>query len=447
VRFSAAWLRSVLEEETPAPASGFVVAISGGADSACLLTALVQAAPPAVCGLPVRAVHVDHALQPAAADFRLSCETLCLRLGVPLAIIEVRVDSSRGVSLEAAAREARYAGIGRHLSRGECLLTAHHAGDQAESLLLQLLRGAGVKGLAAMPPSRPFEQGFHLRPLLGVTQPELRAFGAASGVAAVADPMNDDLRFDRNFLRARVWPRLEERWPGAAQSLARAARHFAGAQELLDDAAARELNLLRDGAALSVTRLRRLSAPQRQNVLRHWIAAAGVLPPASARLAEALRQVLAARDDHQPAVTWHAHALRRYRDRLFLTPAVPPRIDSQREWPVAATAVCELGPGLGSMRWVPQRGGLDGSRLPPTLLVRRRGEGETLKPQRRGRSQSVQHLCQALGVLPWMRDALPHVYAGEHLVAVGDLWRDARWCVAAGESGMGVEWRDAPVVT
>ena len=142
-----------------------------------------------------------------------------------------------------------------------------------------------------------------------------------------------------------------------------------------------------------------------------------------------------------------AHALRRYRDRLFLTSAVLPRVDSECEWPVASAAVCELGPGLGSMRWVPQRGGLDASRLPPTLVVRRRGEGETLKPRRRGRSQSVQHLCQALGVLPWMRDALPHVYAGEHLVAVGDLWRDTRWCVAAPECGLGVEWRDAPVVT
>ncbi len=430
----------------PAGAAGLVVAVSGGADSACLLTALAGPGLPAFRGLPVRAVHVDHGLQPAAVDFRRSCEELCRRCQVPLTIVEVHVDAAHGASLEAAARAARYRGIGRELKVGECLLTAHHAEDQAESLLLQLLRGAGIKGLSAMPPCRAWRAGWHVRPLLGVAQRDLHAFGIAAGVRAVEDPMNEDLRFDRSYLRARVWPLLEARWPGAATALSRSARHFAGAQELLDAAAGAALHELRDGIALSVAGLRRLCPTQRQNAVRFWISRAGVQPPSSARLAEALRQILAAQDDHLPAVVWGEHALRRYRDRLFLTAAAPPRVPEAREWPAGAGCGFDLGAGLGTLHWIPQRGGLDAGRLPATLLVRRRRGGEALRPQRHARTQSVQHLCQSLGVLPWMRDALPLVYAGSDLVAVGDLWQDARWCVAAEAPGVACEWRGAPAV-
>ena len=201
-----------------------------------------------------------------------------------------------------------------------------------------------------------------------------------------------------------------------------------------------------DGNGLSVTGLRVLAATQRQNAVRHWLAEAGVTPPSAARLTEALRQICDGRDDQLPCVEWGEHALRRYRDRLFMTPACPLKIDAVREWRVGPGSTLFLGDGLGTLSFAYQAGGLDASRLPPSLDVRRRRGGESLKPHRRARTMSVQHLCQSRGVLPWMRDALPLLFAGETLVAVGDLWQDARWCVPQHAMGLSVSWRNAPLL-
>jgi tRNA(Ile)-lysidine synthase len=465
--FSAASLRAVLEAHTPLDASGLVIAISGGLDSACLLTAVAQLRAAEGSGdalrglprassraslraspfrdLPVRAVHVDHGLQPAAAEFREACAELCRRLDIELTVIPVAVES-RGVSIEAAARDARYQGIAQQLRPRECLVTAHHALDQAETVLLQLLRGAGLKGLSAMPICKTLGAGWHLRPLLDVTKQDLLEFARAGRIAGVTDPMNVDVRFDRAYLRTQLWPLVEQRWPGAAVALSRTARHVADAQEMLDQSAVLAVEKLRDGNALSVTGLRALPVAMQLNALRYWIAASGLTLPSTARLTEALRQIIDADDDHLPTIVWGQHALRRYRDRIFLTLAIAPSLQGEREWLVGPDARIGLGEGLGFLRWSPQIGGLDATRLPHMLIVRQREGGETLKPHRRARTQSVQHLCQSLGVLPWMRDALPLVYAGEALIAIGDLWQDARWCVAAGTLGFSCVWEDAPIL-
>ncbi len=443
--FSAASLRAVLDAHTPAGAKGLVVALSGGADSAGLLAA-ASALDASFRGLRVRAVHVDHGLQTAAASFGEACAALCERLHIPLTVIRVEVPTPPGASVEAAARDARYGALERELKAGECLLTAHHREDQAETLLLQSLRGAGLKGMSAMPVCRPLGRGWHLRPLLDVPQSELLAFGAAVADASVIDPMNEDLRFDRGYLRRRVWPLIESRWPGAAATLARTARHVADAQELLDRAAAADVGRLRDGDALSVPGLRAMSARERINALRFWLCAANVEPPTTRRLNEALRQIFDAKADHLPSIVWGDHALRRYRQRLFLTDAHPPRIEGTRRWRVAPDSRVDLGPNSGTLRWAAQTGGIDARRLPDTVILRRRDGGEILKPGVKARTQSVQHLCQSQGVLPWMRDALPLVFAGDALIAVADLWMDARWCVAPHEPGFAVVWEGGPII-
>ena len=446
--FGAISLRAVLEEHLPSGATGLAVGVSGGADSACLLAAIAQMGTPCpIRGLNVRAVHIDHGLQPAAAALRGAAEAHCRRIHVPFAVISVAVELAGGASIEAAAREARYRALALALAPGECLLTAHHAQDQAETLLLQLLRGAGLKGLSSMPLCRPLGPGWHLRPLLNVAQRDVRTFGRAQGIAAVEDPMNRDLRFDRAYLRAQVWPLLEKRWPGAGTALSRTAHHLAEAQELLDASAAPTVQRLRDGDALAVSGLRALTNLERINAVRHWLFAAEVTPPPASRLTEALRQVFAADADHLPAIVWGEHALRRYQDRLFLTPAQLPAVGEPLEWKIAPGSILNLGPGMGRLRWISQNGGLDAGRLPPALSVRQRRGGEVLKPSRRAKTQTVQHLCQSHGVLPWMRGALPMLFAGEALVAVGDLWQDARWCVAPGEPGVGCAWDDAPGLT
>ncbi len=441
--FSLAQLLAVLQAQVPEGATGCVAALSGGADSSAMLAALAQLRAAGRC-LPLRAVHIDHGLQEAAATFRDACESLCEALGVPLSTIAVPVMAPAGVSIEAAARDARYAALGAQLRAGECLLTAHHGEDQAETLLLQALRGAGLKGLASMPVCRPFGAGWHLRPLLGVRRADLRKFAAAHGIAGVLDPMNTDTRYDRVYLRRQLWPLIEARWPGAGPALARAASHAAEAQDLLDTIADADLGTLRDGDALSVANLRRLASARRINALRRWIVEVQAVPPPAARLLEALRQMLAADADHLPAVIWDAHALRRYRDRLFLTAAVPPRLALARGWEPRLQECFYLGAGLGSLRCVERTAGLDRGRLPERLRVCGREGGEMLKPAASAATRSVQHLCQDFGVLPWMRDALPFVYAGSELIAIGDLWLDARWCAHQDAPGMAFEWVDAP---
>ena len=441
--FSPASLHAVLQAHVPAAATGLVVALSGGADSASLLAALAQ---PRFGDLPLRAVHVDHALQPAAAGLREACETLCRRLGVPLTVIAVAVAAGNGASIEEAARDARYAGLGRELRIGECLLTAHHAEDQAETVLLQLLRGAGLQGLCAMPVCRPWSLGWHVRPLLEVAQRDLREFGAAAGVAAFPDPMNFDTRFDRVHLRLNVWPSIEERWPGP---LSRCRGRRATSRKRRACWIIRPL--LRSGGCATARpcrwrALRALSRPERINAVRHWLRSSGTTPPPAARLAEALRQIIAADPDHLPSIEWEQHALRRYRDRLYLTEAQPPVIGEPCEWPIAAGATLNLGGGLGTLQWLPQIGGLDRARLPDSLMVRRRLGGERLKPARRARAQTVQHLCQSVGVVPWMRDALPMLYAGDDLVAVGDLMAGRPLVRRAQGPGFSCQWLDAPIL-
>lgn len=443
--FSAASLYAVLESSVPEDARGLVVALSGGADSAALLVGLT-ALSGGFRGLPLRAVHIDHGLQAAAAEFREACRNLCEHLGVPLRLIHVEVQSEAGLSIEAAARDARYAALAAQLQPQECLLTAHHRQDQAETLLLQALRGAGVKGMSAMPVCRVLGLGWHVRPVLEVPQRELLQWGGHLGNSKVIDPMNEDLRFDRTYLRKAIWPLIATRWPGADTALSRSARHLAEAQELLDGVAAADVARLRDGDALSVPALRALPPPHRMNAIRRWLGEAGVEAPSTARLAEALRQVFEAEADHQPAIVWGDKALRRYRQRLFLTEADCPRLEGAKPWTAVLGSSIALGANLGNLTWTAQIGGIAADALPSVVMVRRREGGETLKPARAAKTQTVQHLCQAQGVLPWMRDALPLVFAGDELIAVADLWLEARWCAAPDAPGLKIAWNNAPLV-
>lgn len=437
--FSPAELAASLKRLLPDGATGLVLAVSGGLDSSCLAAAAAAGA-----SLPLRAVHVDHGLQPCAAAFREHCVALCARLGLDLHVVTVAVPLAPGTSVEAAARDARYRALAAELRPGECLLSAHHLEDQAETFLLQALRGAGPRGLAGMPERRVLGAGWHLRPLLAVPRAALGEFAAQHALTTIEDPMNHDRRYDRSFLRAEVWPGLVAHWPGAATGLARAAQHSAEAQDLLDALADEDLAVLRDGAALSVQRLRRLPRGRQNNALRRWIQGTGATPPSTARLTEALRQMLGSRADHVPEVRWAGHALRGYRQRIYIAAAAMPRLVRDFDWHWRVHPECALGAGLGRLRIVEQPGGLALGAADAVLRVRARHGGERLRAAPGGRTQSVQHLCQARGILPWVRDALPFIYRGEKLVAVGDLWSSADRTDRTPGIGIGFRWEDAP---
>src|SRR4051812_23732668 len=210
------------------------VGFSGGLDSTVLLRALAEIQTEA--GISVRAIHVNHGLHPDAALWTSHCATVCTRLGISFDTFTVSVEPV-GDGIEAAARQARYSVLKSEVRSGEVLLTAHHADDQLETLLLALARGSGVRGLASMPAIQTFGQGLHARPLLDVSRESLRAWAATQCVEWIEDASNQNQSFDRNYLRLVVVPTLRNRWPSIAHAGSRSARHLGEATSLLDELA------------------------------------------------------------------------------------------------------------------------------------------------------------------------------------------------------------------
>lgn len=293
------------------------MAWSGGVDSTVLLHLLRRARRLPRARLVLRALHVDHGLQPAAVDFRRFCQRTARQWQLPLAVLKVRVRTGRGESVEQAAREVRRTALGVALAPGELLLTAQHADDQLETLLLALLRGAGPAGLAGMPAAMPLAGSRLLRPLLDRDRAEILAYARAERLQWIDDPTNEEPRFDRNYLRTRVLPLLLSRWPALARTAGRSARHCAAAAAALQAAAMRDLALAADGADLEVAVLRRWSPARRAAVLRAWIQLAGARAPNERHLRE-IEAMLVARADAHPELRLPDLTLHRQGGRLRL---------------------------------------------------------------------------------------------------------------------------------
>src|SRR6516225_9022731 len=316
LRFDPQWLQQRLSELLPAfPDVMLCVAFSGGADSTALLAALREMPQPPRA---LRALHIDHRLQAASRRWSTHCRRIARRLRVPVAVRSANIIPARGESLEAAARAERYRLLEASLAQGEALLTAHHQDDQLETVLLQLLRGAGVAGLAAMPALAPCGRGVLVRPLLSVPRAVLGEWVRSQGLTWVEDESNAQLRPDRNYLRARVVPSIRERWPSAAATVSRSARHLGEAQQLLDALGEADAGRASSGPMLSAKALRRLPPERRRNALRFWITAAGLFAPPASRLEELAGALLAAREDAQPLVAWEGAAVQRQGGLLVL---------------------------------------------------------------------------------------------------------------------------------
>jgi len=399
------------------------VAFSGGADSTALLAALAQLRRPP---LKVRALHVDHRLHPHSANWAAHCRRVARALDVPLQVRTANIARARGESLEAAARAARYQLLGAALGEDEALVTAHHQDDQLETVLLQLLRGAGLAGIAAMPAVASFARGALVRPLLPWSRAELGAWVRSQGLAWIEDPGNSELRLDRNYLRTRVLPSIRARWPAAAATVTRAARHAAEAQRLLDALGAADAARASFGAMLSAKRLRTLSPERRRNALRFWITAAGHLAPPASRLEEIAGPLLQARADAQPLVRWEGTLLQRQADLLSLRAASGAGgVLEEVTWPWRRRRTCSLrGPGGKLTLKDDARGPLDLDALPATLTIRARRGGERLRPVRGGPRRALKSLLQEARVPVAERARLPLIFAAETLIAVGGLWLD-----------------------
>ena len=245
------------------PATGCCVALSGGLDSTVLLAALAKLRAGGTLP-PLRALHVDHGLHADAARWSRHCLDLAARLGLDCVVLRVDAAAARGESPESAARAARYAALGAGLAAGEILLTAHHADDQLEGVLLQWLRGGGLRALAGMPLLARFGPGWHARPMLGFTRGDIERWAREQGLAWLEDPSNADRALDRNYLRHEVLPALRVRWPAATRTVARVSAQAAEALALQQLDAAAELARIAEGVTLPLGPVESMSAPRQR---------------------------------------------------------------------------------------------------------------------------------------------------------------------------------------
>jgi tRNA(Ile)-lysidine synthase len=391
------------------------VAFSGGLDSTVLLHLLARLSAREQLP-PISAVHVHHGLQSVADGWPAHCRSVCEGLGIELQVVRVQVQA--GSSLERAAREARYAAFIEHLSAAEVLLAAQHRDDQAETLLFRLLRGAGVRGLAGMPEARALGEGWLVRPLLDAGREELNAYAREQGLVWIDDPSNQCTEHARNYLRHRVMPVLQQRWPRASGNMARAAAHLGEAQQLLSELAEMDLRQAQSGGrhpwlalpSLSLPSLKALSAARQRNALRHWLADWTTLPDSDHWAGwQALRD---AATDAAPVWRLAAGELRRADERVWWLSG---------PWLVAPEAVVdwlrpdsELQlPGNGSLR-------LTGSVGEGSLRVRYRRGGESLKLPGRGK-RDLKRLLNEARVPGFVRSRLPLLYLDDELIAVANL--------------------------
>lgn len=418
------------------------IALSGGLDSSALLH--LAHAHAAEQGIALYAFHVHHGISPNADTWLAHCAQQCAALGVTFEARRITLENVRKSGTEAAARKARYAALGAMCAEHgvKLLLTAHHQDDQAETVLLQLLRGSGTAGLSGMdaantaPELLANPELVMMRPLLPASRKQLEAYAAQHGVAHIEDESNDDPRYARNALRHTVMPALAQYFPGFQERFARSAQHAQSAQRLLTELAEQDLAAALDGDCLQVAKLRGMSTDRAYNLLRHWFALRGLSMPSTAWLSEMLVQLLEARHDTQMLVVHPEVDVRRHRDRLHLIPKLP-EIAGTREdqfddspgqdfrWNgEASLAFPDYG---GVLHIEPAEAGLDGAWLRGQYLtIEFRRGGERLKPAENRPTRGLKYHYQTLGIPAWERGRLPVVKTPSQLLFAAGIGMDCQ---------------------
>ena len=421
------------------------VGLSGGVDSVVLLKLLLSLR--RRFKFNVSAMHVNHGLSSNASEWETFCSVLCRRWKVPLSIERVRVRNS-GSGIEAAARVQRYRAFST--SNADALLLAHHLDDQAETVLLQLLRGAGVKGIAAMPAVAKRPPHTLLRPLLGVPRAKILAYAKRHRLDWIEDESNEETALKRNFLRHIVLPVIEQAFPAYRKTLARSGAHCAEAAVLLDDIGATDLGIAGSsdanpssaGLSIDCSKLRRLSPARAINAMRVFFSRNGLTAPDTERAREMLRQLLHARRDAQVRFSHDGAELRRFRDSAWIVrprkaASIPPLF-----W--AGETSLEL-PGENGTLDFRRRGrgvGLSLARLQSAkVTVKIRAGGERIRPDVLRPRRSLKNLLQESALPPWERERLPLLFCGNVLAWVPEIGADASFLAKPGEPTLFVSWR------
>ncbi|MDF2690392.1 MAG: tRNA lysidine(34) synthetase TilS [Gammaproteobacteria bacterium] len=400
---------------------------SGGLDSTVLLHATAQAVKH-FPDIQIQAIHVNHGLSPLAEQWAAHCQSQAQQLTIACHVERLASKPAVGESIEHWARQQRYACFEKYVKKGDLLLTAHHQDDQAETVLLQLLRGAGPKGLSAMAQISDFKEAVLARPFLGISRQELEAYAKEHKLSFVDDHSNLDIRYDRNFIRHQIMPVLKQRWPVCAELFARSAQNCAEQEQVLQEYIACELQDLgltipaQAGVqtAFPIDQLLQHSQPKQNLLLRAWIHQISNQAPSRQLLDNIRHNIVEAAQDAEPFIKWGNWEFRRYHHALYLIQALPevPQGYSVKwngnkplqvpTWPVALTKQYLLEQGLDNINQ------LDWEKL----VVKLREGKERCRPKGRQHSQSLKKCLQEAGIPPWLRDRMPLIYYNDQLIMV-----------------------------
>lgn len=412
------------------PGARLCLGYSGGIDSTALLHILVGLR--AELGFRLHCLHVNHGLSPHADRWAESCAQFCARLGVPLEQRAVRVVAD-GLGLEASARVARYEAFDQVDT--DFVVLAHHADDQAETLLLRLVRGAGAQGLSAMARERPLVRASLLRPLLDTSRAELEAYVRRNGLSHVEDESNEDTGLTRNWLRHDILPALETRFPSVGSVLARTADLLSEGAGLLDELARIDMETVADGSSLNVAELKALSTQRGRNLVRYWLRQETGSVPSAAQLDVLLDQIWEAGRDRQLGWRWAGWIARRHRNRLTLVvEGAPPggvlTWRGEAELDLAEHGRLVFSQSVGEGLLVSEG----------KVAVAWRTGGEKLKPDCRRPRRTLKNLLREAGLSPDERQRLPLLFIDGQLAWVPGIGTDCAFQAGVGEPGWLISW-------
>ena len=413
-----------------------LVAFSGGLDSTVLLHQLVlwRAQNPEVA---LRAIHIHHGLSPHADSWVQHCESVCAQWQVSLVVERVHLEDD-GLGIEAQARRARYQAFAQTLLPGEVLMTAQHLDDQCETFLLALKRGSGPAGLSAMGESSPFAGTQLIRPLLAQTREALEAWARQHELCWIEDESNQDDTYDRNFLRLRVTPLLQQRWPHFAQAVARSAALCAEQESLLDELLASDLaDCITSRGTLLLTPLMMMSGVRRAALLRRWLAGLNAPMPSRDGLERIWQEVALAREDASPSFRLGEYEVRRYQSQLWWVKSVDGQSETVIPWLEWKTPLA-LPAGLGSVQLI-SAGDLRLPQADEVVSIRFKAPGVLHIVGRNG-GRKLKKIWQEQGIPPWRRDTTPLLFYGETLIAAAGVFV-TREGAAEDEEGVSLVWR------
>jgi len=414
------------------------VSLSGGIDSIVLLNALNEVLDR---DFPIRAIHINHNLAKDSKSWVDFCQKICDQTQIQIDIYSVKVNTTEGFGIEAAARKARYHKLQKSIQEGEWLMTAHHQDDQLETILLRIARGTGVEGLQGIQKQFKFGRGNILRPLLDVSKNEILVYARKRKLDWVVDNSNQESYFDRNFLRMKVIPTLKERWPALSSSVSRLSDISTQTSNLLKELAEEDLGFNYPVKNLDIEILNNKSIGRIINIIRFLILK-NEMPVPSMKVLNSGVNILLNPKSVNTSMVWDNYCIKRYLDKLYflqLSEFKPNQDNQLMNWSIDKPLILdESGSSLAANMIKGQ--GLSLKKCNNNLEVKFRTGGESIRPVGHKITKKLKKLFQEDHIFPWVRDKIPLLYCKNELIGVGDLWFNQNYIASKDEDGFLVIW-------